>query len=320
MPVSYTDVNPDPVASGIVQSFGRGGEFVHNIAAPLRTVPGKKFRYGKWTFADMQSAHHETKMPDNGPANVREHRGFSWSTDTCVAHGLIEQWGDTERAESELMGMGSDHEMAIWADINHELGLGAEAELKTALDAATNYTTMTTTMQWDDSSADILGTFDAAKIKFRHACGLNPTHVIIPEDCWAALINDATILNLIRYTTGGLISDPNSGLLAPIRGIQPIVPTVLKNSANPGATASVAELWSDDKVYFIYVDPTAATNPKAMTSLFFAQSQTLPGLNVAADSWRPENRTEKWTNYAVTLNRKLVVQQELILRLDDVLE
>lgn len=320
MAVSYTDVNPDPVWSGIVQSFGRGGEFVHNIAAPLRTVPGKEFRYAKWNFADMQSAHHETKMPDNGPANVREHRGLTWATATCVAHGLIEQWGDTERRESALMGMEADHEMAIMQDLSHEIGLGAEAEVKAALDAATKATTCTTTQQWDDSSADILGTFDLAKTAFRHNCGVNPTHVIIPEDCWTALINDATILNLIRYTTGGLVQDPNSGLMAPIRGIQPIVPTVLKNSANPGATASVAELWSDDKVYFIYVDPGAASNPKAMTSLFFAQSQTLPGLNVASNSWRETNLTAHWTNYALEVNRKLITQDEMIYRLDDVLE
>ena len=320
MSVAFTDVNPDPVASGIVQSFGRGGEFVHNAVAPLRTVPGKKFRYGKWNFADMQSAHHETMMPDEGPANVREHRGFTWATGMCVAHGLIEKWSDTDRKESELMGMGAEHELAIWQDINHELGLGAEAEVKAALDAAANSTTMTTTMQWDDSSADILGTFDAAKLKFRHQCGLNPTHVIIPEDCWNVLINDATILGLTKYTQAGIIQDANAGLFAPIRGIQPIVPTVLKNSANPGATASVAELWSDDKVYFLFLNPGAATNPKAMTSLFFAQSMTLPGMNVAADTWRPENKTSFWTNYAVTLNRKLITQPEMILRLDDVLE
>jgi len=320
MPVAFTDVNPDPDASRIVQSFGRGGEFVHNMVAPLRTVPGKKFRYGKWNFADMQSAHHETKMPDKGPANVREHRGLSWATGLCVAHGLVEEWSDTDRAESELMGMGADHEMAIWQDINHELGLGAEAEVKAALDAASNATTLTTTQQWNDSSADILGTFDLAKKAFRHNCGVNPTHVIIPEDCWDVFINDATILGLEKYTRGGIVQDANAGLFAPVRGIQPIVPTVLKNSANPGATASVAELWSDDKVYFIYVDPGAASNLKAFTSLFFAQSMTLPGLNVAADSWRPTNRTKKWTNYAVTLNRVLKTQDEMIYRLDDVLE
>ena len=319
MAVSYTDVNPDPVASGIIQSFGRGGEFVHAQVAPLRTVSGKKFRHGKWNFADMQSAHHETKMPDKGPANVREHRGFSWDSDICVAHGLVEEWSDTDRKESALMGMEADHEMVIWQDINHELGLGAEAEVKAALDAAANASTMTGTDQWNNASAVILSTFDDAKLAFRHQSGVNPTHVIIPEDCWDVLINDSTILGLMKYTTAGIVQDANAGLLGPIRGIQPIVPTVLRNSANPGATASVAELWSSDKVYFVYVDPSAASNPKAFTALFYAQSMTIPGLNVAADSWRPTNLTKKWTNYAVTLNRKLVAQAELIYRLDDVL-
>ena len=319
MATSYTDVNPDPVASGIVQSFGRGGEFIHNVVAPLRTVPGKKFRYGQWDFSDMQSAHHETKMPDKGPANVREHRGFSWSTAICVAHGLIEEWDDTARKESAIMNMEADHEMAIWDDIRHELGLGAEAEIKTALDAATNSDTMTGTEQWNNASAVILKTIDAAKLAFRHQSGLNPTHMIIPEDCWDVLINDATILGMQKYTTAGMVQDANAGLLGPIRGITPIIPTVLSNSANPGATASVAELWSSDKVYFVYLDPAAATNPRAFTSLFFAQSMTLPGLNVAADSWRPNNPTKKWSNYAVTLNRKLITQDDLIYRLDDVL-
>jgi hypothetical protein len=320
MAVSYTDVNPDPVASGIVQSFGRGGEFVHNVIAPLRTVPGKEFRFAKWDFGDMQSAHHETKMPDDGPANVREHRGLTFDTDFCVAHGLVERWGDTARGESALMNMEADHENAIWDDIRHELGLGAEAEVKTVLDAASNATTLTTTQQWDDSSADILGTFDLAKKAFRHNCGVNPTHVVIPEDCWTVLINDATILGLTKYTQSGIVQDTDAQLFKPIRGIIPIVPTVLKNSANPGATASVAELWSDDKVYFVFVNPAAATNMKALTSLYFAQAMTLPGMNVAADTWRPTDKTSHWTNYAVTLNRKLKNYDEMIYRLDDVLE
>ena len=319
MSVSYTDVNPDPVASGIVQSFGRGGEFVHNAVAPLRTVPGKKFRFAKWDFADMQSAHHETKMPDKGPANVREHRGLTFDTDICVAHGLVEEWSDDIRKESALMNMEADHEMAIWEDINHELGLGAEAEVKTALDAATNAATMSGTDQWNNASAVILSTFDDAILAFRHQSGVNPTHAIIPEDCWNVLINDASILNLMRYTQAGIVKDANAGLLGPIRGIIPIIPTVLKNSANPAATASVAELWADDKVYFLFVNPAAATNMKAMTSMYFAQSMTLPGMNIAADTWRPNNKTALWTNYAVTLNRKLKTQDELIYRLDDVL-
>jgi hypothetical protein len=251
---------------------------------------------------------------------VREHRGLTWDTGVCVAHGLVEEWSDDNRKESALMNMEADHENAIWDDIRHELGLGAEAEVKAALDAASNATTLTTTQQWDDSSADILGTFDLAKAAFVDQSGLNPTHVVIPQTCWTALINDATILGLTKYTQSGIVRDANAQLFEPIRGVIPIVPTVLKNSANPGASASVGKLWATDKVYFIFVNPAAATDMKAFTSLYFAQAMTLPGLNIAANTWRPNNQTKLWTNYAVTLNRNLETQDELIYRLDDVLE
>jgi hypothetical protein len=235
MATSYTDVNPDPVASRIVQSFGRGGPFAVDQVVPLRPVSGKKFRYAKWTFADMVSAHHESKMPDNGPANKREHRGLTWTTGTCNAYGLLEEWGDTERAESALMGMEEDHIMAILEDIVHEMKIGWEQELKTALDASSNSTTLTGTQQWNNASAKILPTFDVAKEAFRHATGVNPTHCIIPEDCWEVFINDSTVLDLIKYTTPGIVEDADATLNTKIRGVTPIIPTALINSANPGA-------------------------------------------------------------------------------------
>lgn len=323
MAVSYTDVNPDPVASGIVQSFGTGGAFAFSQTVPVRTVPGKKFRYAKWDFGDMVSDHHETIMPDNGPANVREHRGLSWLTGTCIAHGLKEQWGDTERRESALMGMEADHEMAIWEDIVNELQLGVEREFKAALDAATKCDTMTGTEQWDDTSAanaaKILGTFDQAIEEMRHNSGFNPNVVIIPEDCWSALINDGTIQGLLKYTNPDMLN-PTGGVPLIIRGCRVIVPTRLVNSANPGASASIAELWSDDKVYFLHSNMAAASNPRVPTAGFLAQAMTLPGLNFAANSWRPNDLDKHWTNYAVETNRLLVMQDELIYRLDDVLE
>jgi hypothetical protein len=319
MATSYTDVNPDPVASGIVQSFAHGGEFVYSQVAPIRSVPGKKFRFAKWDFGDMVAAHHETKMPDNGPANVREHRGLTFDTDTCVAHGLVEEWGDTERKESAFMNMEADHENAIWEDIVNELGIGMESELKTALEAASNATTLTTTQQWDDSSAVILPTFDLAILGMRHACGLNPNIAIVPEDCFNALINDATVLGLIKYTHDDLLNEVG-GIPPMIRGVRLIVPTRLVNSANPGATSSIAEQWASDKVYFMHVNQSASTNMKVPTAAYFAEAQTLPGMGFAAQTWRPENKTKHWTNYAVETNRKIKIQDELIYRLDDVLE
>jgi hypothetical protein len=269
----------------------------------------------------MVSDHHETIMPDNGPANVREHRGLTWLTGTCIAHGLKEQWGDTEARESAIMGMAADHEMAIWEDLVAEIGLGIEAELKTALEAATNATTCTGTQQWDDSGtgANILGTFDQAIEEMRHSSGLNPNVVIIPEDCWSALINDSTIQDLLKYTNPDMLNF-TGGVPLIIRGCRVVVPTRVVNSSNPGATASISELWSDDKVYFIHSNMAAANNPRVPTAAFLAQAMTLPGLNYAANSWRPNDLDKHWTNYAVETNRLLVMQDELIYRLDDVLE
>jgi hypothetical protein len=319
MAVSYTDVNPDPVATGIVQSFGVGGPFAYGQVVPERMVAGKKFRYAKWTFADMVSAHHETKMPDNGPANVREHRAITWTTGLCEAHGLKEQWGDPEARESALMGMAADHEMAIWEDLRNEIGLGIEAELKTQLEAASNATTCTTTQQWDDSSADILGTFRLAIRKMRHNSGLNPNVVIIPEDCWDVLLADTTVQGRLPDDADDRLT-MNEGVPLILKGCRVIVPTRLINSANPGATASIAEQWSSDKVYFMHVNMAAANDPRVPTAAFLASSMTLPGATWAANSWRPNDLDCHWTNYAVEKNYKLILQDELIYRLDDVLE
>lgn len=318
MSVHYTDVNPDPVASGIVQSFGTGGPFAFNQVTPIVPVAGKVFRYWKWTFEDMIAAHHDTRMPDTGPANVRVHRRLTTGTAICGAHGLKEQFSDIDRNEARLIGMEEAHVSAIWEDLVREIQLGIELELKAALDAATHASTMTSTKQWNATGATIELTFDEAIKGMRHACGHNPTHVLVPEDCWEYLKRDSSVRDAIRYTNPSIL-DGRGGIPEQIFGVRLIVPTALQNSAVLGATASIAEIWSSDKVYFLHVNPGISTNRKLMTSTYLAQAGTLPGMTWSGEEWRPYDRDQKYTNYAVMENHKLMTQDEAIFRLDDVL-
>jgi hypothetical protein len=196
--------------------------------------------------------------------------------------------------------------------------MGIEREFKALLDAASNATTLTGTAQWNNASALIEKSIDDAKEAFLLQCGFEATDILVPPACFQIFKRDSTLRAALQYTHGDLLNG-RGGMDDKVFDLQWHIPGAIRNTANPGATVSVSRLWSDDKVYLMYIDPSVASDPEAVSAAFIAQSETLPDMNWSASSWRPPNLDEKWTWYLVEQAHKVIVDSACIHRLDDVL-
>jgi hypothetical protein len=99
----------------------------------------------------------------------------------------------------------------------------------------------------------------AAAAKVRLNCGMTPNTLILGWTAWQNLRECAQILDRIRY--GGApsldVSKVGQAAVAQILGLnQILVGGAVKNSANPGQTASLADCWDDEYAMVAYIDPS----------------------------------------------------------------
>ncbi len=90
--------------------------------------------------------------------------------------------------------------------------------------------------QWDSSSSDPMYDVDYNKQIVKGQTGFLPNCLIVAADVFFALRNNAAVLDRIKYTQRGIVSED---LLAALFGVEKfLVASAVLNSAQEGATAS----------------------------------------------------------------------------------
>lgn len=108
--------------------------------------------------------------------------------------------------------------------------------------------TTTITNEWDDATnATPVADVEAARKKVLAGCGLEPNALICNRaQAWAACETD-DIKNRLKYWGGDDPKDINAKTLAALFDLDYlIVAGGIKNSANQGQSATVADIWSDE--------------------------------------------------------------------------
>lgn len=319
MGIQYNQANPNPALSGIAITYGTGGPFVYDRACPVVQVPAIDYEYATFDKNAKITRAHKTAMPYDGPYNEMVTPGITWTEGKVRANGL--KTHEKNSTLSSAVDPGIIREEAI-ATLTAELRLGMEAEFKAALDAATNATTLAGALQWNNASATIEKSIDSLKTTYRQQTrGLMLNTLIVPEACWVFLKRDSTIRDALKYTSQDVLNG-NGGIPQGMFGIANwIVPEALLNSANPGATASVGDLWSSDKVYALHVNPAISTNRRVQTSAFLAMTPVIPelDLNFGVEEWDDERTDVHWTWWGVGEQHDMIVHSDFVHRLDDVL-
>jgi len=314
MPTHYSEQH-DPVSTGIIQEYGTGGGYIYDQIAPTIRVNSQSFQYGTRDFGPEMSQYVDTKMAPSGPANVYNASGYTLTDAVTERHGLKGKIEDNEAFESPNPAADLN---ALLKELMQNLRIGLETELKTDLDAASNATTLTGTSQWNNASAVIEKSIDTAKESFVAQCGFEANTLVVPPACWQVFKRDSTLRGDTKYTHGDIL-DGNGGYSDNIFNLDFVIPGALLNSANQGATASIARLWATDKVYLMYIDKGVTSTKTAVTAAYFASQFNTVDQMFLSRNWRPGDADMEWTWHEIWEWHKLIVDSRLVHRLDDVL-
>jgi hypothetical protein len=312
---SYQDVRPDPMLTPIAQEYGTGGGFAYQSVVPVRPVGARNYKFGTWDFSTPLSNDVDARRMIGDSANEAKSPLMTYTEGTTQENSLKDKLADEIRNGSPNPAAIERHKIA---NITNKLNLGIESELKTALDAAANATTLTGTAQWNNASAAIEKSIDDGMESFVAQCGFEANVIVIPVACWHIFKRDSTVRDAIKYTNPDILNG-RGGIPKSVFGLEIVVPGALINTANPGATASIARVWATDKAYLMYVDMSAANDPEAITAAFLARYPGDAGVDWATRTWRDPDPTTKTSWYSVEEHHDLQINAACVHRLDDVL-
>lgn len=136
-----------------------------------------------------------------------------------------------------------------------------EIEIQAIVQDATTYASATTgvTTEWDThASATPVADVLAARERFKVAGGVYPNTIVMSSKVFSNVIQTAELQDYIKY--GGSAIDPTmvgvEGLAQVFQIANVVVAGAVKNTANAGATASLADVFDDEWVTLLQVAQT----------------------------------------------------------------
>ena len=138
--------------------------------------------------------------------------------------------------------------------VTHALKLRQEARIETLAVATSNSTTPGN--DWDNAAATIVADVNAGIAAMKGILGFKPTHWLIPDHVADEIAGQATIVAAIQAAAAmnrpmELLNTLHGGALPSVMfGMKVIIPTVMYNSAEPGAAIVVARIWDQDSYLF----------------------------------------------------------------------
>lgn len=113
--------------------------------------------------------------------------------------------------------------------------------------AATSYGA-TPSNDWDHASGAPITDIATGKLSLKAACGQKGTHLVAGDHVWEELAVSAGILGYVKYQSihDVLATDGEAFASSNKWGVAPVMASALKDTADPGATASLARVIGDD--------------------------------------------------------------------------
>ena len=316
MALSVEDVAPDPVLTEIVLEYGTGGGYAQDEILPTRTVARNSFKYMKWAMRDfLQGSQFDSKRAPGATANRAINPSGEWLTGSVNERTLKDALPDEIMANAVNQ---ADFEAAIVRKLTSSIKIEIEIEIEAELNNTTTHTDATPSVKWDASSAVVIEkNIDAAKEAFLKQCGFEPNVMILPPAVRQIVKRDSSIRALRKSTDDSLLL--NGDLPPTMFGLTLVTPGALEDTANPGASASIARVWSTDNAVLLYVDMSAATDPTAMTALTRFSSTASTGSPWGAFEWRDPDPSAKTTWYRVETFDDIIATSDCVYIISDVI-
>lgn len=304
-----TDVLPDPVLTGIMQELGVGGPYAANDIAPVARVSHDEFKYGKFKREEIKADVKTASAPGQPASEVTF--GMTYESGHVVHHKLKSRIADVLRNNDQFNTLNARRTRVLTG----KLLLDCERRVA-ALCHGASKTRSAPSTKWDASGATIRADILAGKQAFRLNAGYNPNVIVLPPSVNQVVANDSDVLELVKRQRDMLASEA----LEQILQMRVIVPGAITDTSNPGATENIADVWADDEVYYLFVDPGAGDDVEAVTAIRQVRSMASGAQGMYTKLYREADESAEADILSAHLNQtELVVAEELILRQLDVL-
>lgn len=168
------------------------------------------------------------------------------------------------------------------------------------------------------SGVTIKKNVDAWKAIFRaQTGGLDPNVILLPYDVATVWSNDADIIARDKRASNEQLT--GSGVLpAAVFGMETVVAGAM-SKATP--SASLANIWSTDDIWMLYVDPTTSANGGDVFTFGAQFRAPVEGLPIWAAKWPDPDKSAHKDWYGIEINQdENFICESCAMRINDVLE
>jgi hypothetical protein len=249
-----------PLTNISIAYIQRAQDFVADKVFPIVPVMKQSDRYFKYT----KDYWFRTAAAKRAPASESAGSGFkvdntpSYFADVWALHQDID---DQTRANSDQP-IDLDRDSVLF--VTQQLLLRREIQFVNAYMAtgvwtggpgATDYNVATGVVgfQWDQSGSNPMEDVDYLKQFVKSQTGFLPNTLVLTPNVFFALRNNASVLDRIKYTQRGIVSED---LLAALFGVEKLlVASAVQNTAAEGTAAGVFSFLVSNIALLVYANP-----------------------------------------------------------------
>lgn len=232
-----------PLSNVVVEAFTEGANFVAGMLFP--TVPVAKqsdvyYVIGKETWLKVPQS--TLRAPKTSPRRIE----FDVSSDTyfaanyAIAHEIPDE--DTANADSGIQlweratrfatrTLLQDYELRVANQVSSISNIGSGVSLSGA-------------NKWSNfAGSNPISDVTTGHAFIRQNTGLRANTLLIDEDTYQTVRRHPVILDMFKYTAGGLVTDDQLKSVFRVQNL--LVPDGIYNSANEGAAATVTNIWGN---------------------------------------------------------------------------
>lgn len=279
----------------------RNNEYIADQVAPPVAV---RKQSDKYFIYDPEREWMRATPDQRAPGAEAPEVSFTLSTDSyfCDDHALAAPIPDEERENADP---------AIQPDLDRTEFLTDKIELnrEIALEALLSENTSVPSVvldpaeHWNAPDNDPLPRFQIARKTIFENCQKRANTAILPFHVFDALRNHPKVLDRVRFTNGGVITDQ---LLAAVLDVDKVlVPRSFKNNSPRGRAAEVVPVWGNN-AYLLYVPQRPALKQLAAAYTFVWNGMGGSVSGVLVERWREPRRKADMVRVQKYYDQKLI--------------
>ena len=242
MPPSAQASHVDALLTDFSRKY-RNGAYVGDVIMPVMPVTKYSDKFARYKKEST------FRIADTTTGFRSEAKKVSWETDTdsysVQPHGLTDYVTDREKANADPV---YDLELDTTEYLTDQILLAREYEIATMCTTAANFTNHYTCAgdhQWNSGAADATPVTDIRTGISK--CVIRPNIMVVGQEVWDVLIEDATLMDKIKYSQTGIITE---ALVAQVFGLEKVV----VGKAMGYVSGTLTYLWGKN-VVLAHVEP-----------------------------------------------------------------